>query len=119
MGNRVAGTCFCKADGTQFEVKGGLECPLMDQKREPINASGRTVGFKETTITPFVKLTAITTKDFPIEFLRTATDMTVTAEFANGRVYVLSGAWIANEASVKGDEGESELEFNGLSGVWL
>lgn len=118
MGKRIAGTCFVKADGVQFEVKGGLECPLLDSKKEPVVAARGVAGYKETVITPYVKLTAIFTADFPIAKLQSATDLTVTAEYANGKVYVLSGGWLANEAAAKGEEGETELEFNGIDGVW-
>lgn len=118
MGKRTAGTCYIKIDGQQLEIKGGMEAPIKSFKREAVNSTQRTVGFKETVVGPYVKVTAIVTADFPIDKLDTATDMTITAEFANGKVYVLSEAWLANEAPVKGDEGESELEFNGTSGVW-
>jgi len=119
MGNRIAGTCYVKVDGAQLEVKGGLECPINSRKREPVVASAGVAGFKETVIVPYVKLTAILTPDFPRAKLDTATNMTVTAELANGEVYVLAGAWLANEAAAKGDDGETELEFNGMDGVWL
>lgn len=119
MGQRTAGTCYVKVDGAQLEIKGGLEAPLSGFKREPVISATGVPGYKETVVTPYIKVTAITTRDFPIEQLATGTDMTVTAEFANGKVYTLSGAWLANEASHKGDDGESELEFNGNRGVWL
>jgi hypothetical protein len=118
MGKRIAGVCYVKVDGTQLEVKGGLECPLNARKREPVVGAARVAGFKETTIVPYVKVTAILATGFPRAALQAGTDMTVTAEFANGDVYTLSGGWLANEAAVKGDDGETELEFNGLDGVW-
>lgn len=118
MADRIAGVCYVKVDGIQLEIKGGLECPLSKVKREPVLSSTGVVGYKETPITPFIKATAMFTRDFPIEKLRSGTDMTGTAEFANGKVYNLSGAWLANEASGKGEEGEVELEFNGMDGGW-
>jgi hypothetical protein len=118
MGQRVAGTCYVKVDGQQLEIKGGLECPIVEVKREPVTASAGVAGFKETIVPPYIKATSIFTPDFPLAALRDGTDMTVTAEYANGKVYTLSGGWLANEASGKGEEGEVELEFNGLRGVW-
>lgn len=118
MGLRLAGTCYVKVDGVQLEVKGALECPINSLKREPVVGAAGVAGFKETVITPYVKLTAIIGKGFPKSKLQNGTDMTVTAEYANGDVYTLSGSWLANEASAKGDDGETELEFNGLDGVW-
>ncbi|MEZ2293096.1 phage tail tube protein [Variovorax sp. RCC_210] len=118
MGNRVAGVCYVKVDGAQLEVKGGLECPINNRKREAIVASAGVAGFKETTVVPYVKLTAIFTADFPKEKISAATDMTITAEYANGEVYTLSDAFLANESAAKGEEGEIELEFNGMRGRW-
>ena len=118
MGKRVAGICYVKLDGVQFEVKGGIEVPLTETKKEPVMSTSGMAGFKEEPIVPFVKLTAIFTADFPMDKVRTGTGMTVTAEMPNGKVYTLSGAEVMGENSVKGDEGEIELEFNGDKGLW-
>lgn len=118
MAMRTAGVCFVKVDGSQLEVKGGLEAPIIENKREGVMSSSGPVGFKETPVQPYVKLTAIFTRDFPIQTLRDGTDMTITAEFANGKVYTLSDAFVSGETAGKGEEGEVELEFHGLRGVW-
>jgi len=118
MSQRVAGICFIKIDGDQLEVSGGVECPLMDVTREPVMGLTGPAGYKETAAVPFVKLTAIFRADFPVDKLRENTDMTVTAELANGRVYVLSGAYLVGEPAPKGDDGTVELEFNGERGIW-
>lgn len=118
MGNRVAGICYIKVDGVQLEVKGGLETPLTEVKKEPVMSTTGMAGTKEEPIAPFVKLTAIFTKDFPMDKIRNGTDMTVTAEMPNGKVYTLSQSELMGEPTVKGDEGEVELEFNGKKGVW-
>jgi len=88
MAKRVAGICFVKADSAQLEVQGGVECPASE------------------------------TPDFPRKTLTESTDMTITAELANGTTYVLSGAYLVGEPAVNGDEGTIELEFNGMKGIW-
>jgi len=118
MGNRVAGICYVKIDGTQIEIKGGLEAPIIERKREAVVASSGVAGYKESTVVPFLKVTAIFTKDFPLAQIAAGTDLTCTGEFANGKVYTLSGAFLASESAAKGEEGEIELEFNGIRGVW-
>ncbi|XZG71728.1 phage tail tube protein [Chitinibacteraceae bacterium HSL-7] len=118
MGQRLAGVCFIKINGHQVSLKGGLEAPISAFKREPVMDTAGVAGYKETPVTPFVKATGIVGADFPLDTLRDATDLSVQAEFANGKIYTLGDAWLANEASVKGDEGEVELEFNGLRGNW-
>ena len=115
MGQKVAGTCYVKVDGTQLTLKGGVEAPLMDVKRETVVPGF----FKEEDVAGWVKLTAVNTPNFPLKQLIDGTDMTITAELNNGRVYVLFGAYLTGEPSAKGDEGTIELQFDGAKGVWL
>lgn len=118
MGKRVAGICYFKVNGQQLEVSGGLECPVSETTRETVKGQNRPAGYKETSRTPFIKLSAIFRDDFPLDAIATADDMTLTAEFPNGRVYTLSEAWQVGEPSAKADDGTVELEFEGMRGIW-
>jgi hypothetical protein len=115
---RLAGTCYIKVDGEQLEVSGGVEAPINDSKREPVSSVTGVAGYKETTIVPYVKVTAILVPGFPKAKLSSSDNMTITAEMANGDVYTLSGAWLANEAVHNAEDGTVELEFNGTKGNW-
>lgn len=101
MSQKVAGTCYIKADGVQFDVTGGVEAPLSPYKRESILPGY----FKEEDRVPYVKLDAVFTAHFPIQKLTDALDMTITVEFKNGRVYVLTGAYLMGEPSANGEDG--------------
>ena len=114
---RVAGICYIKVDGEQLELKGGMEAPLFALQRETVMGSAGVAGYKETPLTPFVKGTFIFMPGFPLSKL-SGTDMTVTAEFANGKVYTLSNAYVVGETSAKAEEGEVELHFEGKKGIW-
>ncbi|HBD6079528.1 TPA: phage tail tube protein, partial [Shigella flexneri] len=46
----------------------------------------------------------------------TSDQMTITAELANGMVYVLSAAWLHGEANHNAEEGTADLEFHGEEG---
>lgn len=118
MAKRIAGVCYVKVDGAQLTIKGGLEAPISSTLRAGVMAADGPAGFKETPVQPYVKVTALFTEDFPMAALQKGADMTITAEFANGKVYTLSGAHLANEAPAKGEEGEIELEFHGQGGAW-
>ena len=118
MAKRIAGTCYIKVDGTQLEIKGGLEIPIAEVSRETIMGASGPAGFKETAIVPSVKFTGIFTADFPIAKLVSGTDMTITSELANGKVHTLSGAYLVGEATAKVEDGEIDLEFNGSKGIW-
>jgi len=118
MAKRIAGTMYCKVDGEQLEVQGSFECPGMEVKREAVMSSTGMAGYKETVVKPYIKLTALFVPAFPLATLQTNTEMTLTVELANGKIYTLSGAFIENEAPVKGDDGTIELEFAGTKGIW-
>lgn len=118
MAKRVAGICYIKVDGEQLEVSGGVECPIVDVKRETVMGLAGPAGLKETALEPFIKLSAIFMPNFPLSTLQTNTEMTVTAELANGKVYTLSGAFLKGEPSVKGEDGTVDLEFGGKNGQW-
>jgi len=117
MGQRIAGTCYFKVDGEQLELEGGIEVPLFKTKREATESiSGPTGFFKETDVIPFIKGSFLVPDSFPLSKLESGTDLTITAELANGMVYTLSGAFIVGDAALKGDEGKVDLEFNGKKG---
>ena len=114
MGQRIAGTAYVKVDGAQLTISGNAEAPLSDKKRETV-APGF---YKEEELPAYLKMTALHTPDFPRKALTEGKDMTITCEFNNGTVYVLSGAYMVGEPSSKGDDGTLELQFDGVKGVW-
>lgn len=118
MAKRVAGVAYIRVDSEQLEVAGGIEIPMTEFKRETVMGLSGPAGFKEMALEPFVKVSAIFMPSFPIDTLRTNTEMTVTAELANGKVYTLSGAFVKGEPSVKAEDGTVELEFGGTRGQW-
>lgn len=114
MGQKVAGTAYFKVDGAQLVIDGGVEAPLSNVKRETIVPGY----YKEEDLPAYLKVTAVLTPDFPLKKVTEGTDMTITAELKNGKVYVLSGAYLVGEPSAKSDDGTTELEFNGNKGSW-
>jgi hypothetical protein len=118
MAKRVAGICYIKCDGIQFEVSGGVEAPIATLKREAVMGLSGVAGLKESAIEPYVKLSAIFMPDFPLDTIQNNTEMTITAEFANGKTYTLSGGYLKGEPAAKGEDGTVELEFGGKKGQW-
>lgn len=114
MGQKVAGTVYFKVDGEQLEVTGAVEAPTTNSTRESL----RPGFFSETDRVPYLKVDALFTPGFPMKKLQDATSMTVTAEFKNGRTYVLSEAYQVGEPVVSGDDGKIQLQFDGVAGVW-
>lgn len=114
---RVAGICYIKVDGEQLELKGSMEAPLMATKNETVMASAGVAGRKETPVAPYIKGKFVFTKNFPAKKLE-GDNLTITAEFANGKVYTISQGYVVGDVPVNGEEGEVDLEFNGKKGIW-
>lgn len=116
MGQKFAGTCYIKANGAQLAISGSVEIPLQEVTRETKIGSTGVVGFSETDIAPFIRCSAYLEASFPVTDLQ-GTDMTITAELANGWVYTLNNAWLEGEVTGNMSDGEVSLEFHGLSGT--
>jgi hypothetical protein len=116
MAKRVAGVCYIKVDGAQLEVAGDIEVPLAQVKRETVMGVFGPVGYKETSLEPYIKLSAVVRSDFPLATIIGNTSLTITAELANGWVYTLSDAFLTGEPSIKVSDGTVDLEFGGMKG---
>ena len=116
MAKRIAGTCYFKVNGEQLELQGNLEFPMNKVTRETVLSTGGNVGFKETVIAPYISGDFIVPAEFPVETLTENTDMTITAECANGMVYTLSGAYLIENAAFKPVDGTVSLKFEGTNG---
>lgn len=115
---KIAGTCYLKIDGQQLSLTGGIEVPMNTVVRDDVIGLTGDVDHKETHRAPYVKGTFKVLKAFPINKLVSSTSMTITAELANGMVYVLSGAWLHGEANHNPEEGTADLEFHGEEGFY-
>ena len=116
---REAGTLYIKVDGEQFSISGSVEVPVSTRQNEPmIDVAGNVVGYKTTYIAPYISATVFFTRDFPLDKVVNGTDMTVTAEFENGKVYTLSDAFWTGETPVNIDEGTVPIRLSGKKGIW-
>lgn len=114
MGQKVAGTCYIKVDGTQLVITGGVEVPLNKVKRETI-VKGY---FKEEDVIPFTKVDAVKAKGTDWAKIASGENITVVSEFPGGSAYVLSGAYVVGDLNVTGDDAKVSIEFNGIEGDW-
>jgi len=115
---RIGGTCYVKIDGLQVSLTGGIEVPMNTKIREDVMGLAGDVDYKETHRAPYVKGTFKVPKAFPVSKLMDSDQMTITAELANGMVYVLSEAYQAGEANHNAEEGTVDLEFHGTEGFY-
>ncbi len=114
MGQKVAGTSFVKVDGVQMVISGNVEAPLGKRKRETV-AKGY---YKEEDGVPFTSGEFVIPKGLDIDKIMNGTNMTITTEFASGKVYTLSGAYVVDDSNVGSDEGKASIKFEGDEGDW-
>lgn len=118
MAKAIAGACYIKVDGEQLSVNGSVSCLANTVTREAIMGSTGVAGFSETPVAPTISGTFNMTKAFPLEKITSATDMTITAELANGMVFTLSDAFVTGEVSFGASEGTVSITFTGTRGSW-
>ncbi|MGY1490720.1 phage tail tube protein [Methylobacillus pratensis] len=110
---RIAGVVYFKIDGEQLECTGSLQVPLNTKVRESVLGQTKVAGYKETLRAGYISGAFAFDADFPVEKVTEGEDMTITAELANGKTYVLSGAYLVDESDVANDDGTVELRFEG------
>lgn len=115
---KIAGTCYLKVDGQQLSLTGGVETPMNTVIKDDVIGMAGDVDYKETHRSPYTKGTFKVPKDFPLDKLVSSDAMTITTEYANGMVYVLSYAWLHGEANYNGEEGTADIEFHGQEGFY-
>lgn len=115
---KIAGTAYVKVDGQQLSLTGGIEVPMNTKVRDDVIGLAGDVDYKETHRAPYVKGTFKVPKAFPVTKLMDSDQMTITAELANGMVYVLSEAFQFGEANHNAEEGTVDLEFHGSEGFY-
>jgi hypothetical protein len=113
MGKRIAGIAYLKVDGRQYPLKGDFTVSPSRFTREGIAGQDRVHGFKELPRVPFIEGAISTTDEVSTETLDGITDATVTAELANGKVYVLTKAWTVSGFEIDTAEGQFPVRFEG------
>lgn len=118
MARTIAGICYVKVDGEQLSLSGNLSISMAEVTREAVMGSLGVAGCSETPVAPTITGTFNVDEKFPIDTLLRNTNMTVTAECANGMVFTLSGAFVSGEVSYTPGEGTVQLTFTGDKGNW-
>ncbi len=114
MGKKIAGVCYLKVDSTQYALRGSLTVSPDDVEREGIAGMDGPHGFKETPRVPSISADISDTDGLSMSALLAITDATVTAELANGKVYVLRNAWTKGGHELDAGEGQISVTFEGM-----
>lgn len=110
---RVAGACFVKRDGVQYSVRGSLNIDPLSVVREPMVGMDGPHGYKETPKMPSISVSVTKNEELSLTAFRNVTGSTITAEVADGTVYVLSDAFQSGDLQLNADDGTVTLTFHG------
>lgn len=114
---RQSGVAYLTVDGTTINASGSFSVPLTTVNRTDIVCGERVIGFDEQHIAPYIQATIRITDQTDFESICSSTSMTVRVEFANGKTYTLSNAFVRGNPTVS-ETGECSIDFAGEKGVW-
>lgn len=112
---RIAGTAYLKVDGVQLALRGELGISPAAIERQGIAGLDGVHGYSEKPRTPSIEVSITKTPDLSLTKLAGWTGKTVTAECADGTVYVLNDAFTSGEVALDGAEGSAKVKFEGAS----
>lgn len=116
MSRRIGGIIQLQVDGEVMSAKGNFTYNLGRPMREPILGSDVVHGYKETPQVPFIEGEISDRGDLDRVALVQLKDSTVTLDLANGKMFVLNGAYFAGDGTANTEEGNMAVRFEGANG---
>jgi hypothetical protein len=115
MAVRFAGVAFFKVDGDILPLRGNFTVSPSAVERTMIAGQDYVHGYQELPRVPWIEGDVSSTPDISLETLEAMVDVTVTAELANGHVYVLREAACKAAFEDNAREGQFRVRFEGTS----
>lgn len=113
VANRVAGVAYVYVDGALLPLGGSITVSTWDADKETVTGLSGVVGYKEMPRAPFIEVEVITASELDLQRVQGVRDSAITAELANGQVWVLSPAWATTAPEGNHAEGNATLRFEG------
>lgn len=102
---KVGGVAFLKVNGTQYLLRGDLTVTVNTLKRTTVVGQDGVHGYTEEVVAAQIKATLTDTGGLSIPQFQQMTDVTVTAELNNEKVYILPNAWTTGVEPLNTSEG--------------
>ena len=115
MAVAVGGTLFFKVNGEAYQVKGNWTYNTGQPKREAIVGMDSVHGYKETPQAPKLSGQITDKPGQSTDSLKNVTDGDLMLEMANGKVFALRNSFYVADGDITTEEGEVQVEFQGLS----
>lgn len=113
--NRIAGVAYIFVDGRQYPLRGNLTISIDIVARTGVAGMDGVHGYTETPRVPFIEGDFSDIGQLSLITLQNMVNITVTAELANGKVYVLRNAWTSTAREFKAAEGQATVRFEGMA----
>lgn len=115
MGVKIGGTAFLKVDGSQLPLRGNFTVSPGAVERSMVAGQDYVHGYTELPRVPYIEGDISSLPDINFEDLEAMTNVTVTAELLNGRVYVLKEAACKSGITINTRDGQATIRWEGTS----
>jgi Phage tail tube protein len=115
MAQRIAGTAFLKVDGSIYPLRGNLTVSPSSVERAMLAGQDYIHGYSELPRVPAISGDVSTVPELSLDTVEAVVDATVTAELANGKVYVLREACCTSAIDLNARDGMFRVAFQGVS----
>lgn len=115
----IAGKCYIKVNGTQFNLRGNMTISIGNEEKEPIVGLDKFHGLKVVPRASFLECDITDTADLDVEALENIQDATITVELVNGKTAVLRNAFQTNALELKAEDGVMTVKFQAPKGEWI
>lgn len=114
--NRVAGVAYVYVNGQQYPLRGNLTVSIDTVEREGIAGQDGIHGYIERPRIPWIEGDFSDLGGLSLVALQRMIDVTVTAELANGKQYVVRNGWTSTAREFDAAEGQATVRWEGMAG---
>jgi len=115
MAQRFAGIAYLKVDGDQYPLRGNFTVSPSPLERAMIAGQDYVHGYSELPRVPYIEGDVSLVPELSTEDVERVINSTVTAELANGKVYVLRQACCKAAFDLNAHDGLVRVRFEGVS----
>ena len=111
--SRIAGIAYLAVDGAQYPLRGDFTVSPSSVEREMLAGQDGVHGHREMPRVPFIAGNVSLPPEVSVEALERMRNVTVTAELANGKTYVLREAMTTSAFEIDTAEGQVTVRWEG------
>lgn len=116
---RIAGVAFLRVDGRQYALRGNLTVSIDGQEREGIAGQDGVHGYIERPRVPFIEGDFSDIAGLSLSEFANQRNVTVQADLANGKRYLLRNAWTSTARELNTADGQVTVRWEGMAGEEL